>query len=338
MAKENKLTWRISLVVILFLIHPTIINAANYITVATIGNRPPVMDKSEGYSAMVERVIEFWQNELKQVLSDNPDLIVLPEACDRPGGLSAKEQFEYFEAREKKVWNFFASVAKKNQCYLVFGTKWQEKNGTWRNSNILLNRQGNVTGIYNKNFPTIGEINNGIVPGTEAPVFKCDFGTIACAICYDLNFTELCDKYASQKPDILVFSSMYHGGLMQNYWAYQCRSFFIAATGFRVIPSEIRNPLGEIIASNTNYFDFVVAKINLDQKMVHLDNNWGKLKKLKEKYGNKVIITDPGKLGPVLITSEHENVSAKEMVEEFDMELLDDYFERSRQYRLSNMK
>lgn len=313
-------------------------NAANYVTVATIGTRPPAMDKSAGYQTMVEQVIGFWENELQQVLPDKPDLIVLPEACDRPGGLSATEQFEYFEARKKQVWDFIASVAKENHCYIVFGTKWQEENGTWRNSSVLFDRQGEVAGIYHKNFPTIGELEGGIIPGSKAPVFVCDFGIVACAICYDLNFTELCDRYAEQHPDILAFSSMYHGGLMQNYWAYQCRSFLVGALGFREIPSEIRNPLGDVVASSTNYFDFVVATINLDQVVAHLDNNWGKLRNLKEKYGPAVIITDPGKLGPVLITSEHETISAKEMAAEFGIELIDSYFDRSREVRMENLE
>ena len=339
MKKKYRQNWQRRFIIGLFIIFTTVVaNGANYVTVATIGGRSPVMDKSVGYQTMVEKMIQFWGNELRQVLPDKPDLIVLPEACDRPGGLTPKDQFEYYKTRKKQVWDFFASVAKENQCYIVFGTKWQDDDGNLRNSSILLNRQGNVAGIYNKNFPTIGEIESGIVPGKEAPVFQCDFGTVACVICYDLNFTELCDRYADKQPDILLFSSMYHGGLMQSYWAYQCRSFFVGATGFREIPSEIRNPLGEVVASNTNYFDFVVKTINLDQTVAHLDYNWGKLRELKKKYGKKVIVSDPGKLGPVLITSEHESVSAKEMAEEFGIELIDSYFDRSREVRSEHVE
>lgn len=266
------------------------------------------------------------------MLPDQPDLIVLPEACDRPGGLTTEEQFKYYQIRKNQLWDFFAEVAKKNRCYLVYGTKWQE-DGIWRNSIVLFDRKGEVAGIYHKNFPTIGEIESGIMPGKETPLFQCDFGTVGGTICYDLNFTELCDRYAELQPDILVFSSMYHGGLMQRYWAYQCRSFFVGAMGFREIPSEILNPLGEVVASSTNYFDFVVQRVNLDQTMAHLDNNWGKLRQLKEKYGHQVTISDPGRLGPVLITSEHEHISATQMAEEFDIELIDSYFERSREVR-----
>ncbi|MCK5270889.1 MAG: hypothetical protein KAJ46_08895, partial [Sedimentisphaerales bacterium] len=91
-------------------------------------------------------------------------------------------------------------------------------------------------------------------------------------------------------------------------------------------PSEIRNPLGQVIASSTNYCDFAVAEVNLDCRLVHLQNmsaqsNWGRLKTMKKKYGPKIKITDPGLLGPVLVASEHENISVDEMIEEFDISL-----------------
>lgn len=321
------------LILLLLISFITSMDAAKYITVATIGTRPPVANPEIGYQRIVDQMKDFWQRELQQVLPDQPDLIVLPEACDRPGGLTLEQEFQFYEVRKKQIWDFFADLARTNDCYLVFGTKWRQEDGTWRNSTVCLDRHGMLSGIYHKNFPTIDEIENGIEPGTETPVFQCDFGTVASVICYDLNFTELCERYTNLQPDVLVFPSMYHGGMMQSYWAYQCRSFFVGSLGLREAPSEILNPIGEVVASSTNYFDFVVTSINLDRVIAHLDNNWAKLRKLKDKYGKKVNISDPGKLGPVLITSEHESISAEAMAHEFDIELIDDYFDRSRKVR-----
>ncbi|MBA7587841.1 hypothetical protein ES708_29886 [subsurface metagenome] len=314
------------------------IEAANYVKVATIGSHPGIVDKSKGMQHVVDQVIEFLRDELPLVLPDKPDLIVLAEACDRPGGLTREEQFEYYKVRKNQVLDFFASVAKENQCYIVFGTKWEQEDGIWRNSSIILDREGNVAGIYNKNFPTIGEIERGIVPGVEAPVFQCDFGRVACAICFDLNFDELRQRYAEQKPDIIVFSSMYHGGLVQANWAYSCRAFFVGSMGGSRLISEIRNPMGEIVATSTNYFHFTVGTINLDYCLAHLDNNWAKLRAMKKKYGEEVTIYDPGEIGAVMITSESDSVSAKEMVKEFEITLLDDYFNKSRSFRIKHLK
>jgi len=308
------------------------VSAKNYVTIATIGGLHGV-DKSKGNQFMVDGMINYWDKQIAHVLPGEPDLIVLPEACDRPLGLNREEQMAYYAVRGRQVWDFFATVAKDNKCYIAFGTKHQLKDGTWRNSCVVLDRSGNLAGMYHKNFPTIGEMESGITAGTETPIIECDFGRIGCAICFDLNFEELRKRYAELKPDLMVFTSMYHGGLVQGTWAYDCRSYFVGSMGPSQVPCEIRNPLGEVIASSTNYFHRVVETINLDYCVAHLDFNWDRLTALKKKYGEKVIIHDPSKVGCVLITSEHETVSAKEMATEFDIELLDDYFKRSRDFR-----
>lgn len=309
------------------------VRGSNYVKIATIGAPAVHLDLDQEPQQLVDQVIEFWRNELARVLPDKPDLIVLPEACDRPAGMNIDLQLKYFTARGDQVLKFFSSVAKENQCYIAFGAKHQLQDGSWRNSCFLLDRNGNTTGIYNKNFPTIGEMEAGIKAGKEAPVFECDFGRVACAICFDLNFDELRRRYAEQKPDIIVFPSMYHGGLVQEHWAYTCRSYFVSAIAVASLRSEIRNPMGKIVGTSTNYFHTAVATINLDYCLAHLDFNWAKLRALKEKYGEDVTISDPGEIGSVLLTSEHETIGIQEMVKEFEITLLDEYLENSRAFR-----
>ena len=318
---------------VLFFLVPNNAWGSNYVKIATIGAASPHLDLNQEPQELVDQMIEFWRNELARVLPDKPDLIVLPEACDRPAGMNTEIQFKYFKVRGNQVMEYFTSVAKNNNCYIAFGMKHQVEDGSWRNSCILLDRKGNITGIYNKNFPTIGEMKAGIKAGKEAPVFQCDFGRVACAICFDLNFDELRLRYAEQKPDIIVFPSMYHGGLVQGNWAYSCRAFFVSSIAIASLRSEIRNPMGKVVATSTNYFHYTVGTINLDYCLAHLDNNWAKLRAMKEKFGEEVIISDPSEIGSVLLTSEHETISIDEMVKEFEITLLDEYLDNSREYR-----
>jgi len=318
---------------VLFFLVPNNVWGRNYVKIATIGASTPHLDLTQEPQKLVEQMITFWGRELARVLPDNPDLIVLPEACDRPAGMTTEIQFQYFKVRGNQVMEYFASVAKENHCYIAFGMKHQVEDGSWRNSCILLDRTGHTTGIYNKNFPTIGEMKAGIKAGKEAPVFQCDFGRVACAICFDLNFDELRMRYAEQLPDIIVFPSMYRGGLVQGNWAYSCRAYFVGSMGQSNLHSEIRNPMGKVVATSTNYFHYAVCTVNLDYCLAHLDNNWAKLRAMKEKYGEEVIISDPGEIGAVLLTSEHERISIDEMVKEFDITMLDDYLDHSREYK-----
>ncbi len=304
------------------------------VTIATIGPRPLNVDINTEPQKIVNKMIAHWKSRFAQVLPDKPDLIVVPEACDRPAGFSLKKRLEYYRVRKDQIQNFFAKVAKGNHCYIVYSAAREMADGTWRNSSVMLDRKGKVAGIYNKNHVVIEETTKaGILCGRDAPIINCDFGKVALAICFDLNFDELRLKYKKAKPDLLIFSSMYHGGLMQAYWAYSCRSHFVGAIAGRATPSEIYNPLGQLIASNTNYFDYTVAEVNLDCRLAHLDHNWSRLKALKAKYGSKVKITDPGRLGCVLVASQHKTISADEMIKEFEIELLDDYMARALAHR-----
>lgn len=299
------------------------------IKIATIGSGQVTVAADTEPQKVVEKMLSHWQERFAQVLPDRPDLIVVPEACDRPGGLSPEKLRQYYRVRKEQIQIFFARIAHENNCYIVYSAYREMPDGTLRNSSMLIDRKGNVAGIYNKNHPTIGEIEKGVLCGKDAPVVECDFGRVAMAICFDLNFDQLRLKYVKAKPDLIIFSSMYHGGLMQAYWAYSCRCHFVGAIAGHATPSQIYNPLGQVITSSTNYSDFAVAAVNLDCALVHLDYNQERLTKLKAKYGPKVKITDPGLLGAVLVSSEDGSISAGEMIKEFEIELLDDYLARS---------
>ena len=289
---------------------------------------PPEMEPQK----IVDVMIEFWQNQFNQVLPDKPDLIVVPEACDRPRDFPIDKLTAYYRIRKNQVQNYFSEAAKKHECCMVYSAVREMPDGTWRNSSVLLDRKGRAAGIYNKNHVVMSEKNDGgILYGKEAPVFSCELGRIACAICFDLNFDELRMKYVKQRPQLILFSSMYHGGLMQAFWAYSCRSYFVGA--ICGLPCEIRNPFGEIVASTTNYRNYAVADVNLDYRLIHYDGHWEKLKLLKAHYGPMVHIHDPGLVGSVLITSFSDEKNAESMAREFDIELLDEYFERSMAHR-----
>jgi len=303
-----------------------------YVKISIIGPKYPSVSADTKPQKIVDKMIAHWKSKFAQVLPDKPDLIVVPESCDIPSGLPHDKRLEYLRVRKDQVLNYFAKVAKENDCYIVYSSTRKKDDGTWRNSSVMLDRKGNIAGVYNKNHVVIEEnTKSGILYGKDAPIIECDFGRVAFAICFDLNFDELRLKYVKAKPDLIIFSSMYHGGLMQSYWAYSCRAHFVGAVAG--LPCQIRNPIGEIVAANTNYFDFVTATVNLDCCLAHLDYNWGRLKAMKEKYGPKVKITDPGFLGSVLIASEDERITVEEMVAEFKIELLDDYMKRALAHR-----
>ena len=311
--------------------------AKNIVRVVAIGPLTPVIDLNKQPQEIVDTMLNFWQKKIEEVLPYKPDLIVLPEACDRPAGMSSdwEKEKRYYEVRKDRFLNYFSSVAKDNNTYVVYSYKRKLQDGSFRNSSVLIGRDGSIVGIYDKNYPTMGEIDRGIVPGAEAPVFQCDFGTVGMLICFDLNFEELREVYAEKKPDILLFSSRYHGGVMQKFWAHSVKAFFVGAVeGIPFLSSAVYDPLGELLnQSNSHFLNFAFAEINLDSKLIHRDNNMEKMMALKKKYGDEVEIKDPGLLDVVLLLSYSDKVSVDEMIDEFGIETFQSYFDRSSKYR-----
>lgn len=302
---------------------------ARHVRISVLGRqRPYFVDVDNGYDMAVAEMIDCLKKEIDLVLPEKPDLIVLPEACDRPINLPVNDRKQYFLERGEKILDFYRDIAKSNACNIAYSTVRNVPDGTFRNSTMMINRKGKIDGIYNKHHIVHGEkTNNDIYCGTNAPIIECDFGKVGCVICFDLNFEPIRRKYEKQRPEMIIACSNYHGGIMQNYWAYACRTYFVSAFGYG--ESTIVSPVGETVGRSSSYYSYFTRTINLDYAVVHLDYNGIKLRKMKEKYGCGVTIHDPSHLGAVLVTSEVDNVSAMDMIKEFDVELLDDYFNRS---------
>ena len=300
------------------------------ITVSLLGPRP-LGGNATGQEA-VNNMIKHWTEELQWILPDHPDLIVVPEACDSIPANTQAERQNYYDIRGNQVRDFFCAVARKNHCYIAYSAMRKMDDGTYRNSTQLIDRKGEIVGIYNKNHPVPWETTEcGVLCGREAPIFQTDFGTVALAICFDLNFEELLKKYAAQRPHLIIFSSMYHGGLMQSYWAYYCRSYLVGAVAGD--ECTVVNPLGEKVAHSTNYYHHITATINLDCKVVHLDENWGKIQAAKTKYGKGITVFDPGHVGAILLTSEMPDKTIDDIIREFKIETWDEYYARSMKHR-----
>ncbi|WJH36096.1 carbon-nitrogen hydrolase family protein [Paenibacillus sp. CC-CFT747] len=307
---------------------------ARYVTISCIGPRPLAIDAEIPPQEVVERMIGHWQSQLEQVLPDRPDLIVLSEVCDRPdpGRFPLKQRLAYYRTRNNQIRDFLAETAKRHRCYITYPAHTEAEDGTWRNAMQLIDREGRVMGAYHKNYLVPDEYDKAnILYGKDTPVFECDFGRVVCAICFDLNFEELRRQYELAKPDLIVFPSNYHGGLMQNYWAYSCRSYFAGAVSGA--PCTIVTPLGEVAAHSTNYYSFITATVNLDYAVIHIDENSAHFPGIKQKYGPSVKIHDPGLLGCVLLTSESDEFTVNDVIEEFGLERMDDYFRRTEEDR-----
>lgn len=299
------------------------------IRVSTLGGENLTTLREEGMEKAVEKMVRYWEGRLSKVVWENSDLIVLPECCDRYVNFSPEERLEYYDYRGDRMLDYFASVAKEKNCYMAYSTVMREADGKNRNSTVMIDRQGQVMGRYNKHNLTMDEIDMlGGLCGKDAVIFDCDFGRVGAVICFDLNFEEIRNLYREKNPDLMIFPSNYHGGFMQNFWAYELRSWLVTAVGCNNL-SGVVNPVGVTVAQTSNYRNWLTKEINLDCFVAHLDENWEKVEKAKKKYGPGLQICEPGQLGAMLLSSDMDHVTMDQIVAEFGIAQIDDYFARS---------
>ena len=308
---------------------------AKYVKVSTIGTPYLKVDTSIPFADTWEIMKQYLTEEMNQVLPDKPDLIVLPEVCDIPDHYPKTNEFVDF--RGDGNIDFFAGIARENNCNISFSTIMRGKGDYYTNTTCILHRDGSVAGLYDKYYVVPTEYDKNIRCGTKTPLIPLDFGNVACAICFDLNFEDLRDSYKDPRPDLILFASMYHGGIKQQMWAQTCKTYFVGSISHSR-PSAIISPIGEIIAGSTNATNYATASINLDFELVHLDQLIYSDKKramIKEKYGARITIYDPGNIGYVMLSSEMDDLTAADVLKEFELETYGEYMRRS--VRIHNM-
>jgi predicted amidohydrolase len=275
------------------------------------------------------RVIERTADWIDRASRDEPDLVVLPESVNGLG-LEPREWALSAEEFPGPFTEMVSSRASEHSTYVVCPIVRRDGEGI-HNSAILYDRSGNPVSRYDKVHPTIGEMEQGILPGESGVVAEVDFGRVGFAICFDLNFPDLREYYRRGEPDIIVFPSMYRGGIQLRLWAYEIGCFVVSATPGE--QSQIVGPLGRVMAESYNYDRIISREVNLDYEILHLDYNSDKFDAIKEKYGTRVRIEVASPEGIFALYSQDECPASREIVEEFSMETREDYFRRAEMIR-----
>ena len=98
-------------------------------------------------------------NRMGEVAGLKPDIICLPELFDTIWVDEKKPVKEVAEDEKVPgpVTSRIAEFAKNNNCYIVCPV-YTKNNGRYFNSSLLIDRKGNIAGVYHKMHPTKTEI------------------------------------------------------------------------------------------------------------------------------------------------------------------------------------
>lgn len=287
--------------------------AAVHFTKGEVGPRPSPED-----------AYEQWRVADDRLAGSGVDLVV---ACE--GMESVGQRMEDAEdiCQPGRMLQLYMATARNNRCTVVGSVKLREASGIY-NAQVMIGPDGVVLGRYRKSFLTSGELAAGMSCGPGAEVVATPAGRIGGAICFDLNYPELRAAYARLVPDVMAFSSMYHGGHVQQSWAYETRAYFVGAC--KDVLSEIRDPLGRVLASANGYSRVAVARVNLDRVVVHLDRNQDLFPDIQRRYRTGVRIEAAGDLGVALVACEADDLTMTDVLRDFPLTPLDAYLDAAR--------
>jgi predicted amidohydrolase len=246
----------------------------------------------------------------------------LPEVCA-----------DIIEPLDGESVRLMAEIARRHGIYIVFPICRKTETIKRLNSSILIGRNGEICGVYDKVYPFWEEFYFDIPVeiGREAPVFETDFGKVGMAICFDANFPEVFRRMSLGGAEIILWSSAYGAGM--SLQAHAINYNFIIATStlcsdctvYDITGQEVyyqKKPFGEMIIS--------YLTVDLDRCVFHTDYNWDKRERILNDYAGKIE-------SDVYLTREAwftlkavaPGVSAKKIAAEYGMEELRAYKNRS---------
>jgi predicted amidohydrolase len=164
------------------------------VKIATVNFRP------QRRSTTAENLILF-SDYVHEAGKQGADIVCLGEGITV---VSTNEKYvDVAESIPGPTTFFLGKLAKEHGMYIVAGI-YEQAGDTVFNTSVLIGRDGELVGKYRKVCLPREEINGGITPGTDYPVFDLDFGRVGMMICWDVHFPEVARGLAKNGAEMIL--------------------------------------------------------------------------------------------------------------------------------------
>ena len=258
----------------------------------------------------------------EEAAAQKPDLVVLPEVW-QGWGVDVNRARSLARMRE---------IASKYGVYIIH-TTIREEGGKSYNTSLVLGRDGQSMGQYDKVYPYWGELPpaDRVWPGQAVRTFDLDFGRIAILVCFDANYPNAWESAARQGAELIIFSSAYGAGMQLAAHALNYHYPIVSATlgGYSMGFDIDGRRTVDVKSEGERFVQFY--ELDLDRCIFHENFNTDKLEKLLGESPRRVEVEKhwPAEQW-IIVRSAKAGESARSVCAEASMEELRQYKFRSR--------
>ena len=224
------------------------------VRLAAIHHRP------ENTSGPMENLRQF-ADLISQAAGSGADIVCLPEGATLAG--TGLNYVSASEAIPGPSTDFLGDIARKHNLYIIAGILEKDNKAVF-NTAVLIDREGAVAGKYRKVSLPREEIEGGVTPGSELPVFDTDFGRIGMMICWDVTFPEAARTLAFKGAEV-IFLPIWGGHLtLAKARALENQVYLVSST--YSMKTAVFDREGEIVQEATSDDPVIVVEVDLNER------------------------------------------------------------------------
>jgi predicted amidohydrolase len=249
-----------------------------FITVASIKYHP------HGTHSAAENVSQFLEL-IERAVPEMTDVILLPEAMTLAG--NGKSAAEIAEPLAGPTAERLGEMARRKHSYIVAGIYEREAPAIY-NTAVVIDRSGRLVGRYRKVYLPREEIEVGLTPGNDYPVFRTDFGKIGLMICWDVEYADPARALALKGAEMILMPIWDGDKTLTKARAIENHVFLTTSTYGDA--SLILDPNGETQAAASDNGTVAIAKVDLNRRY---DDPW--LGNMRERFMKELRLDVPVK-------------------------------------------
>lgn len=298
---------------------------------AMYGNRNPYPGLEKRLDELGELIDAMAEQTASAYPNKGLDLVVLPEFAVN-GGLPGRAEEVAFEL-DGPVLEKMGHKARQHQTYVVVPMYLVDNRtlGLYSNACVLLDRTGTLVGIYRKVHPVASknatELEGGVQPGRDFPVFDCDFGKIGFQICFDIYFEDGWQALAQNGAEIVAWPTQTPQTARPSAFALKHKYYVVSSTWRN--NASFFDPTGLIAAQIQEPRRVLVHQIDLSYVLLPWQSPLRNGALLAETHGDRVGFCYSEAEDGGIFWSNDPNMSIYQMVRDLGLEEVHDLVARN---------